>query len=73
MYLSTALAFLGANFFGFARFTALFTSDDLEKAIANANVSISVRVHRRFSFRQKQPIFALYVRRQPGAGHSCQA
>jgi hypothetical protein len=73
MYPSTTFALLGASFFGFARFTALFTSDNLEKAIAvNANVSISVRVHRRFPFRHKHPIFALYVRRQPGAGHSCQ-
>jgi hypothetical protein len=34
MYLSTALELLGVNFFGFVRFTALFTSDDLEIAIA---------------------------------------
>ncbi len=34
MYLSTALAVLGETFFGFALFTALFTSDDLRIAIA---------------------------------------
>src|SRR3981081_1276927 len=34
MYLSTALAVLGETFFGFALFTALFTSDDLRIALA---------------------------------------
>jgi hypothetical protein len=34
MYLSTELALLGVNFFGFARFTALFTSYELEIAVA---------------------------------------
>src|SRR3982074_3804858 len=34
MYLSTALAVLGETFFGFALFTALFTSDDLRIASA---------------------------------------
>jgi hypothetical protein len=39
----------------------------------SGNVSISVRMYRRFPSRHENPIFALYVRRQPGARHCRQA
>src|SRR6267142_6287672 len=74
IYRSIAFALLGAADFRLAFFISTSTFDDLEKAIAvNANISVSVRMYRRFSFRHKNPVFTLYVRRQPGARHSRQA
>jgi hypothetical protein len=71
---SIAFALLGDADFRLAFFIPTSTFDDLEKAIAvNANISVSVRMYRRFSFRHKNPVFTLYVRRQPGARHSRQA
>ena len=49
MYLSMVLAFFGANFFSFALFTVLFTSDDLEIAITlNGDVAPLVGKNRKF-------------------------
>jgi hypothetical protein len=74
MYLSTALALLGASFLGFVRFTILLTGHDLEIAIASkGNVASRVGMNRRFSRAHKHPVFALQVSRQPGAGHGRQA
>ena len=71
---SIAFELFGEAFFALAFFTALLAVDNLKKAIAvGANVSISVRMYRRIPGRHENPIFALYVRRQPRSWHCRQA
>jgi len=66
MYLSMVLAFFGANFFSFALFTVLFTSDDLEIAITlNGDVARLVGMNRKFSLGHKDPVFAWTSLKKP--------
>jgi hypothetical protein len=65
MFLSMALALLGEGDFRYWPFSSSTSAvDDLKKAIAvSGNISISVRMYRRFSRRHENPILTLYVRR----------
>jgi len=74
IYSSTELAPLEEVDLGLAFFTVLLAFDDLEKAkTANANVSTGIGMKWRLSLRHENPIFTLYVGRQPRAGQCREA